>query len=336
MKRSEANLSTNCRLSEQVDCLRFVYSSEQLQRLRSRASTNSEIAERVRTLDASGPYTGDDETNHMIGFLRGKKAAWDTYITSAFACGLMEGSDGKDRIERLRDLDEDHFSSSMAECFASWYCASHLKFNVFPGRSGRNSSKLDFTIQAKANQLINVEVKSPKGRETKGHVRIGDDSHRIEQCIEEANKQVSRNEPNLLIIAPRFERPVYTSRRQLLSACFGYDKIVLDFDPTEQRIIGEPRSEFFPTGRLLRQKNERGRRVHPRGIAKFRSISAVMVLEERFVNRYEYQYASEAIALLVENPNAQHPVSDRIWGDIPCLSLRDGSISWSDGHNVYT
>jgi hypothetical protein len=91
--------------------------------------------------------------------LRAFKAAWEAYLTAAFAIGLFDGRHGAELRVRLTGTDDNNFSSAMSECFAAWYLAGRRRLELEPRPSGRGAHCLEFAIKCDGGD-INVEVKA--------------------------------------------------------------------------------------------------------------------------------------------------------------------------------
>jgi hypothetical protein len=92
--------------------------------------------------------------------LRAFKAAWEAYLTAAFAIGMFEGEHGTELRARLTGTDDDNFFSAISECFAAWYLAGRRQLALRPRPAGRGKSCLEFSISCDGGD-IKVEVKAP-------------------------------------------------------------------------------------------------------------------------------------------------------------------------------
>jgi len=102
-----------------------------------RANANEELINRLRILCACGPYPSDPHAAHDLRCFRAKKAAWETYLFTAFALGFFQGQRGQDLRARLRSRDADGFRSAIAECMACWFLAGRMKLPSDPVAPGR-------------------------------------------------------------------------------------------------------------------------------------------------------------------------------------------------------
>src|SRR6185437_6262407 len=92
-----------------------------------RAKRTEEIERRLEILEAHGPYPDDCYSAADLRFLIARKAAWHTYLYSAFACGMFEGVRGAELRSRLIGRDAANFRSAMAECLTCWFLAGKMR-----------------------------------------------------------------------------------------------------------------------------------------------------------------------------------------------------------------
>jgi hypothetical protein len=74
-----------------------------------RRRLTKEIVRRLEVLSACGPYPVGEIDTIRLRYLRAKKAAWDCYLYTAFACGMFAGEKGADLLGRLRGTNPDGF-----------------------------------------------------------------------------------------------------------------------------------------------------------------------------------------------------------------------------------
>lgn len=174
------------------DPLRAVFTSDVIAIWRK--NLTPELVKRLEILCACGPYPSDPARAAEVRCLRAKKAAWEVYLFTAFACGMFEGNRGNDLRGRLTSTDADDFRSAMAECLVCWFLAGKSKLPVDSEAPGRNGRALDMRLVTDQGE-IGVEVKSPFRERPKpppgkrGVFWSGDDADKIAEALESANKQ---------------------------------------------------------------------------------------------------------------------------------------------------
>ena len=351
--------------------LRKVFTPEALQRLWAVASRSDALRHRLDVLTASGPYPSDPADAHHLRYLRAKKAAWETYLEAAFACGLFKGARGADLRARLTSVDNDGFRSAMAECETCWFLAGKMKLTVLPSLAGRGSRCLDLGIRLPEGEA-GVEVKAPFREAPKpppGEVCVtwcGDDADVLQQCMDTANKQFSDCRPNILVIVPNLRTPLYDARHQLIRAFYGEEKITKLIDTRTGGPVGPTKMEFFPEGKFLGIKRPGGRLIKPNGMPGFTRVNAVISIEERFVERYPppdplllldeerlgeiWPYWQKARSLhfssansvwvdhnvlVLHNPMAKHAIDSRAWRGCVQFIDTNGVMAWTDGHGLH-
>ncbi len=296
-----------------------------------RGNPKEDLTHRLRCLSASGPSPSDLESPEngkaylsMLGG-RATRAAWETYLYSAFACGFFEGEKGKDLRGRLASREASDFRSAIAECMACWFLASELHLSVAPDAEGKERRVLDMSIVMDTQESIGVEVKAPY-RECKRDKSAydGHDGERIAEALRAANDQFPKDGSNLLVLVPELRRSVCTLRVQLISPLYGQECITIPFDTRTGSAAGPIGSEFRPDGKFLKLWP-----VKPR----FTRVSAVLVIEKTGP-RYEHknnQAWFEHTALVAHNPHARNPLDPSMFGDlVQFRNLGDG-YGWSDG-----
>ncbi|MCC6795254.1 MAG: hypothetical protein IT366_09060 [Candidatus Hydrogenedentes bacterium] len=195
---------------------------------------------------------------------------------------------------------------------------------------------------------MNAEVKAPyRAIPEDEDGWWGDESDMVQRVVEEANKQFSADQPNLLILTPTFRRSVFEGRGQLVRGLFGKEVIAFTIDNRTGAAIGEPWSEFRPDGPFLATKQKNGRWFKPSRQPRNTKVAAVLCIEER-LNWNRCYFSGDHVfdespfnrswiehdVLLAHNPHATHPIRQDIWGDIPQLIPQDGKMVWTDGHKV--
>lgn len=319
---------------------------------------------RLAVLDACGPYPEDPYRALRLKYLRAEKAAWETYLFTAHACGMFCGDKGTDLYSRLRGKDAANFRSAMSECAACWLLAARLRFPVAPVASGRNGRNLD--LQCTINERnVGVEVKAPY-RERATGVSFGDDSDLIMAAMDQANKQFRDDCPNLLVIVPRLRNQLFSRRRELLIAAFGQSRIVWDVD-VRTGTGGPADLAFFPDGKFLNTQRPGGGSIKRDGLPAFRRISAVLVMEEEFIERYPFPNPLALLddenrseiwpywkrqrdlhldrencvyvdhrALVLHNPYAHVSLAQEYFSEFPQLIPVGDIMKWTDGVDVDT
>lgn len=347
------------------DPLGEVFAPQVRRTWRNSSVSLEELKFRLSVIEACGPYPGDAKAADRLRTLRAIKAAWDTYLFGAFACGMFVGEKGKDLLGRLRGTDAEGFRSAMAECMACWFFSGRMGLAINPNAEGRGSKNLDMRITTGKGE-IGVEVKAPfreapsppAGKSTA--CWVGDDADKITQCLEAANKQFDKTCPNLLVIAPTLRLRMFTERRDLVKAIYGESKIVVPLN-TKTGKPGPTGVEFFPDGKFLNTARPGGKRLKVDGLPGYRRISAVLTIEEKIAETHPYpspfalldrehldeiwpmwkaenrlHYSSdnrkwvEHDVLVLHNPFAYHPVPPAIWQRFPQFVEIDGEMNWTD------
>lgn len=311
--------------------LKEVFNADSLRRLRSYTSRSKQLDLRLKVLTASGPYPREPSSAHVLENCRALKAAWDTYIHAAYACGLMKGSDGNDRLARLRDTDDENFRSALAECQACWYFSGKLRLSVEPPPPAKGGRRPDLVVHLPSGPAF-VEVKAPYKDPPTERTWCGDDADTLAGCVDEANGQFKKNGINILCIVPSLRIPVYGSRYQLLRAFIAEEKIQVPLNLNTGEMTGPARSIFSPDGKFLSLRYKSGRDT------AFRRVGAVVSIEGWPVTRNTNIHPRTHIehkVLVLHNPFAHHPIPENIWGDSPQFVQKDGTMSWTDGRGLY-
>lgn len=288
--------------------------------------SSEELRQRLEILEASGPEPSDPYKKTYLKYLIKRKSAWDTYLSSANTLKLLDGEYGKDLIARLQDPNYDNFRSAMAECMAAWFLAGKLKFQLTPRPKGRkNNNPLEFLIKSNDDEIC-VEVKSPYRDATVGG--WGDGSDLLQAALESANKQFKPNVANLLAIIPEFPLSVFSYRRQLTTAFFGNQAIVIPINTQTGGPAGPETIEVIASGHFLRRTLPSGKPFKANGDPRFTRVSSVISIEETINEGLSYV---EHNALVIHNPYSTKPLSREIWKDIPQFIPEENEIKWTDG-----
>lgn len=349
------------------DPLSFVFTPEVINKWQRLCNPSEDLQNRLDVINACGPYPSDRSKAANIRYRRAYKAAWDTYLFAAFACGMFNGNKRNDLLARMQSIDDNDFRSAMSECMACWFLAGKMKLSVNPVAPGRKRRNLELQINL-GNGVIGVEVKAPyietpkpaPGQNTS--IWYGDDSRKIEQSISAANKQFNDDCPNLLIIAPQLRVPLYAHRHDILRAAYGQSKITWKIDTRTGLTVGPIEPKFFPEGRFLNPNRENGKLLKPDGFPAHRRISAIITIEQVVKQKYPYpnpaillvdegrgerwNYFQKAVelhyskensmwvehyVLVLHNPYAYHPIEQNIFGQFPQLITNGDLLEWTDG-----
>lgn len=308
-----------------ADVLRNVFTPEVLEKLRSQKNPTQRLLGRIDVLTANGSEPLDPWKRERFRMLRKWKAAWDAYLTAAFAIGLFDGKNGEDLRSRLRAPDDENFRSGIAECMAAWFLAGKQRLPVRPRPIGQKGP-LEFSIKQLDGDIY-AEVKAPYApildRVT---FSWGDDSHLLQRAIESANKQFNDGVRNLLVIVPNFRIPVHILLGQITRAFFGDMSIRIPIDTGSGGPAGVAANFFKPSGHLLATRLPSEKPFKPDNSPRFTRVSAILCIEEvPGVQSIEYS------VLVVHNPYAQLSISEGIWGGLPQFVRRGDQMIWTDG-----
>lgn len=344
------------------DALRAVFTEQVISGWLGDSKRSNSVQVRLEVLAACGPRPSDPLTAVRVLELRAWKAAWETYLFSAFACGMFEGDRGKDLRARLTSPDDDDCRAAFAECMTGWWLAGFMKFKIDSLAAGRGLKNLDFRLMSTSGE-IGVEVKAPF-RQRVGDFWWGGDSDKIVQCMEQANKQFDKDAPNILVLVPALRTSICSNRRDLVKAAYGESVITFLVD-TRTGKGGDPRLEFSPHGKFLNPKLPDGRLLKRDGLPAYRRIGAIVCIEETVVAKYpdprpvllaasvakrdqgelmnlfvrardaylssENEMWIDHRAVVLHNPYAYHPVAEDTWRAVPQLVPRDQGMIWTDG-----
>ena len=277
-------------------------------RLQSIRSPSEYLQSRLAILAAGGL-----NPSRLNRELRTFKAAWEGYLTAAFAIGLLDGTHGRDLRARLTGDDDNSFLSAMSECFAAWYLAGRRR--LIPRPVGQQRHCLEFLIE-RPDGNINVEVKAPPARSLSNFfgamTAIGlsgrfkkrtNSSPRVSEiCSWSTRACVCRSSPNLT--------GHQSSARLSAKKSSVYRSIRQPAAPA-----GPACAAFNQNGRLLKRWPE----------PRYTRISAAL-----FLNEYEEGGEVKPRALMIYNPNAETPLPREIWQGIPEFFLEGDRWRWSD------
>jgi len=236
------------------DVLRVIFSPEVFARLDSARNPSESLSFRLRVLRAHGPYPCDPWAASELRFLRAWKAAWSTYLYTAFACGMFEGDQGRDLRARLTGVGDADFRSAMSECLTCWFLAGRLKLTVNPRALGRKGKKLEMLIEF-GDGDVGVEVKAPLRERPVSGVWHGDDADKIVGALRAAERQFDKSRRNILVVVPSLGRELFSHREPLVRASYGETKITWQMN-TETGEGGPTKIKFFPEGTLEHMKQE--------------------------------------------------------------------------------
>ncbi len=328
-----------------------------------RKSLNEEILYRLRVLCACGPYPSDRAQAQELRCLRARRAAWETYLFTAYACEMLEGERGKEVRNRLGSTDAECFRSAMAECMVCWFLAGRKKLPLSADAPGRNRRNLDMRIVVNTVD-VGVEVKAPFREQPKERLWWGDDSDKIVDALKTANKQFAKDRPNILALVPSLRHPCYSHRNDLVKAAFGQSKITWQVN-TQTGEGGPTEVKFFPDGQFLNTERPGGKPLKPDGFPGYRRISAVVCIEEIIAERYPFpdpfalldekgrgarwpywqqardqHFSSDNRAwiehnvLVLHNPYAYHAIPHDLFSEHPQLVPVGDVMEWTDGAKV--
>ena len=287
-----------------------VFTPAVIAKLQAIRSPSEQLRCRLAILGAGGlnPSSLNNE-------LRAFKSAWETYLTAAYAIGLFDGAHGTDLRARLTDIDDNNHLAAISECFAAWYLAGRRRLSLRSRPLGNQRSCLEFLIEHPDGN-INVEVKAPH-RQITNEFFWGDDSDLLEAALQQANKQFTKGQRNLLVIHPRLRLSVFPElqRRPIERAFIGEEIIRIPIDMTTGGPAGPEQMAFSQNGRLLKRWPE----------ARYTRVSAALFLTE-----YAEGAEVKPRALILHNPNAELPLPRDIWAGIPEFFLDGNRWRWSD------
>jgi hypothetical protein len=304
-----------------MDALPDVFTPEVVDRLASVRNPSDTLRMRVETLTACGPACSTDpRVIHNVRWLRAQRAAWEAYVSAAFACGLMEGERGVDLRQRLTDTDDDNFRGAMAECMTCWFLGGKLRLHVQPTAVGRPGKAPDFSIVTD-REAIPVEVKAPYVPMPQATVWCGDNADVLARTLDQANQQFAVGHANVLVIVTNSDNPLFGGRDELIKAFFGEDTYQITYNRQTGETVDE-RSVFSPRGKFLK--------LWGNSTPRFTRTAAVVRLRE--ASRTERgQSWIEPEWVVLHNPFCPNPVRPNLWGDRPQLVVDGDVMRWTDG-----
>jgi len=276
---------------------------------------------------------------------------------------MFQGESGKNLRGRLTSRDADDFRAAVAECQACWFLAGKMKLRVAPSAPGREAKNLDLGLLL-ADVEVGVEVKAPyRETPTKG-ISYGDDSDKISQVMNSANRQFRDDQPNILVLVPDLPGPLFNHRRDLLKGAFGQSKITWQVN-TQTGEGGPTEVKFFPDGKFLNTTTPTGQPLKADGFPAYRRISAIVCLEETLVERFPFpnplalmdeetrpqiwplwEHARDMHShpdnrvwvnhnvLVLHNPHAYHSISHEHFSQFPQLIPVGDKMEWTDGEEI--
>ncbi len=286
-----------------------MFTSDVIDKLQQETSPSDRLRCRLAILHAAGLNPSRQNRE-----LRAFKAAWEAYLTAAFAIGLFDGEHGKERRARLTGTDDNNFSSAISECFAAWYLAGYRRLTVRPRPAGRDRHLLEFLIEC-AGGDINVEVKAPYRQLTGESFWWGDDSDLFERAIQQAQKQFAKGQRNLLVVHPRVRLSIFAKfhRTPIERAFVGEEVITIPPNTATGGPAGPDYVAFKQNGRLLKRWPE----------PRYTRVSAALFLTE-----HEEDGEVTPDALIIHNPNAEFPLPREMWFGIPEFFLEGDRWRW--------
>jgi len=309
-----------------ADALRAVFSGEVLRYLHETPNPTSHLSERLSILTACGPYPLDPDIAQRLRWLRSRRAAWEAYLTAAFASGLLDGAHGCDVRARLTGRDDDNFRSALAECLVCWFIAAKLKLPVAPWPAGRPGKVPDLLVNPGEDE-ITIEVKAPYVPPPNGRAWWGDCAAELAECIDSANAQFEQGRRNVLAIVPKLRDSVYHARYQLIRAFYGEHKFMVPLSRDTTTDFAA-RTRFFPEGKFLKRWPE----------PRFTRTSAVLCLEEYDEefgeNTAFYRIWTEHRCLLLHNPHSSQPIQRDLCPCCPQFVKVQDTMIWTDGKPI--
>jgi len=307
------------------DALRAVFTPDVLTRLRARKQPSEQLTWRLEVLDACGPAPTDPWRARKVRVWRARKAVWEAYLTASYASGLFDGHAGSDLRARLTIDDDGKFRGAMAECMACWFLSCSIGSPVERVPQSTNGRTRDFQVHFPFGDA-GLEVKAPARERQQGFHWV-DDSDVLRKCLKTANQQFSADCPNVLVIAPNLECPLFYDRQTLVRAFYVRRAIVCDFNPAKAR-LENPRSEFRRTGAFLNRTEPSGKPLKADGAPAYRRVSAIVCIEETLCGD-ETRITHNV--MILHNPHANHPIPEAVWGEYPQLVKRERLMVWTDG-----
>jgi len=347
--------------------LRAVFTTDVMERLQGMRFPSENTRWRMNVLQACGPMPSDPSKRIEVRAWRAQKAAWEAYVSAAFLCGLFEGAPGADLRARLTGDDDDNFRGATAECMACWFLQGPLKLGLSRVSLGEPDDSLDMQATT-ATASFGIEVKAPYRERPRNEGWSGDESDKIIQCVQAANKQFQKNRANVLVLAPMLRTQIFFDRESLLHALFVESVLAwyVDVGDNDVEVPHESWTEFRPSGCFLNTKAPSGNKLKQSGQPRYQRISAILCIEEVLVEKFpspllrllpgcprkesrdttieimrrqKEAYLSPGNqcwithrALIVHNPHAYHRLPEGIWAQYPQLVPRGDVMEWTDGY----
>lgn len=309
------------------DLLTTLFTADVVERLTKRQNPSDELRYRLRVIAATDPDGVDAGTRFVNRGLLAHRASWGEYIGATEAADFLDA----DIKARLVGEDDDGFRSALSECMVCWFLSERLGLAVSGRHEGRPGTAIDFGVEREDGR-ISVEVKSPYVARPKGNIWFGNHVHVVQPTVDNANKQFAEGKLNVLALVPLVDAPLLAGRREFVEAFLGEQKIVMTMDVKRGRAVGDPRAEFFPTGKLLKRWPD---------AARFTRIGAILVLKEfvKPLDIVEGIFETIRSWFVIHNPNCPNPVPADIWGDCPQLVLDEIEgetfMRWTDGKRIF-
>ena len=269
-----------------------------------------ELAARIEILCARGdsPY-------------REHRSAWNAYVEAAAGIGMFEGKSGEDLRARLTGEDPNKFRSALSECAASRSLRRLCGLEVIRNKTGPD------LLARREDVSAFVEVKAPLAPPSpRSGFSYSTPGHRVlAPPIKDANSQFSKDDQNVLLLAPSRLFCAYGPRHELVQAYIGEEKIHLPFNPEKGQIEGEPFSDYVFDGKLVRYDKAKG-------APRFTRVSAVLLLDCGDNPFFLWPYAAEPALFVLHNPFAARPLDVGFFQGVPQMSeMEPGALSWDDG-----
>lgn len=305
------------------DLLDALFTPEVIANLQARQNPSDELRYRLRVITATDPDGVDGATRFTNRGLLAHRASWEEYLETTQSRGFLDA----DIRARLVGENDDNFRSALSECMVCWLLATQLGLTISRGHEGRPGTAIDFGIEQDSGR-ISLEVKSPYVARPQGNVWFGNHVHVVQPTVDLANKQFAEGRPNVLALVPLVDPPLLSDRREFVEAFLGEQKIVLTIDIAKGRAVGDPRAEFFPTGKLLKRwPNE----------ARFTRIGAILVVKEHIspIDIDEGTFATKRTWFVIHNPNCPHPIQTELWGQCPQMVVDGDNMRWTDDKPIF-
>lgn len=316
------------------DSLNDIFTPDVISAWKNCRHPSEDLKFRLEILEASGPCPSDPMQADRLRFLMARRTSWGGYLDVAHDCGMFEGERDRDLRARLTGTDDNNFRSAMAECEVCWFLANRMGLKVEQKASGISAKKLDMKILLEKGE-IGVEVKAPFRQPPQG-IYCGDDADKIADSLNAANKQFNHDIPNILVIVPTLKKQLFISRRELIKAAYGEDKITF-LDNTQTGKDGQIEYKFSPEGKFFNTQRPGGQPLKQDGFPAYRRVSSILCIEEKIVERDPFSSENNKWighdVLVLHNPFAYHPISLELFRDFPQFVPVENEMRWTDGYN---